>query len=203
MLDFHKYTWTGIVWVERRSRRRNLSSKLILISVVPVLSFCVNPLQADNGSGENISILMSSSVVDSPVGSVSSRRFAPGAVVDYSVAVTGPSFGGSPATFFVFANPIPPEMALFVGDIAGANSGPVAFVETDSSLKYAFEGLSSQTDALQFSNNGGKSFDYVPVRDAEGYDQSVTNIRIMPNGALMPANGRHTRFSVRYRTKVK
>ena len=94
-------------------------------------------------------------------------------------------------------------MALFVGDLGSGGSGPVAFVEIDSGVSYRFDGLTSGSDALAFSNNGGKSFDYVPVGDTEGYDTSVTHIKIVPIGALMPANGRHTRFAVRYRVRVK
>lgn len=186
-----------------QTHRRKSMAKLKLLGFLSILSLFANSSQAEDGAAENIAIQMSSEIVHSPVPAATTRRVLQGAIVDYSIAVTGPSVGASPPTFFILSNPIPDEMALFVGDLGNVGSGPVAFVQTDSGVSYRFEGLTSGSDALAFSNNKGKSFDYVPVGDTEGYDKSVTHIKIVPIGALMPANGRHTTFSVRYRVRVK
>lgn len=203
MPDFRKPSGTVKMITIRKTHRQKSTAKLVLLGFLSTLSFFANPLQAEDGAAENIAIQMSSEIVHSPVAAATTRRVVQGAIVDYSIAVAGPSVGASPPTFFVLKNPIPDEMALFVGDLGNVGSGPVAFVETDSGVSYRFEGLTSGSDALAFSNNGGKSFDYVPVGDTEGYDNRVTHIRIVPIGALMSTNGRHTRFSVRYRARVK
>ena len=203
MQDFRKPSGAVKMIQIRKTHRQIYTAKLALLGFLSTISFYANPSQAEEGTAENIAIQMSSEIVHSPIAEATARRVVQGAIIDYSIALAGPSVGASPPTFFVLNNPIPDEMALFVGDLGTVGSGPVAFVETDSGVSYRFEGLTSGSDALAFSNNGGKSFDYVPVGDIEGYDTSVTHIKIVPIGALMPANGRHTRFSVRYRVRVK
>ena len=187
----------------RKTYRQKSTAKLTLLGFLSTLSFFANPSQAEDDTAENIAIQMSSEIVHSPVPAAATRRVVQGAIVDHSIVVTGPSVGASPPTFFILSNPIPDEMALFVGDLGNVGSGPVAFVDTNSGVSYRFEGLTSGSDALAFSNNKGESFDYVPVGDPEGYDKSVTHIRILPIGAFVSTNGRHARFSVRYRARVK
>jgi hypothetical protein len=183
--------------------RIKIGSKLAVLAFLLVLPLFIYPLQANEIEPDQISIHMSSSVVHHPAGKSFARNVVTGAVVDYSTAVIGPTNGGIPGTSFALSNLIPGEMSLFVGDLGDAGSGPVAFGETDSGVSYRFEGLASASDDLEFSDNGGKAFDYVPTGDAEGYDDRVTHIRIVPTGAMMPIKGRQTRFSVRYRVRVK
>lgn len=161
------------------------------------------PAFADAGSGENIAIALSSSIVSSPVGQGDAAQVVPGAVLDYSISVTGPTLNGSPATSFMITDVVPEHLSLFVGDLDRSGAGPAVFVDNDSGLEFSFEGLTSSKDSVEFSNDGGKTFDYIPVADADGFDQNVTHIKLRPRGALLPVSGKYERFSLRYRMKVK
>ena len=61
------------------------------------------------------------------------------------------------------------------------SSSPVAFIDgagiTKSGLSYG---------SLSFSNDNGSSYGYSPVDDGEGYDDNITNYKIMLNGSMLP-----------------
>ncbi len=176
----------------------------IIPLVIALTSFAAPaPSLAESGTGENIAIALSSRLVASPVGNGDVARAVPGALVDYSVVVTGPLDNASPATSFAITDMIPDHLSLFVGDLSQAGTGPAAFIDNDSGMEFGFDGLASLTDSVEFSSDGGKTFNYIPVADADGCDQNVTHIKLRPRGALMPVDEKYERFSIRYRMKVK
>ena len=54
-------------------------------------------------------------------------------------------------------------------------------------------------DDLSFSNNGGASFVYTPVANADGVDPNVTHIRINPKGSMAPGSS----FTINLRAQVE
>jgi hypothetical protein len=74
---------------------------------------------------------------------------------------------------------------LYVGNVPGG-TGPVLFQDGSpgSGLTYTFTSLSSTTDDVDFSNNNGTSWTYVPTANASGVDPAVTHIRIRPKGSM-------------------
>src|SRR6478736_3671510 len=89
----------------------------------------------------------------------------------------------------VVSDPIPPNTALFVGNLGGSPAGPVSFIDSASTLTMAYTSLSSTTDDVDFSSDGGASWGYVPVPDAAGYDAAVTNLRVRPRGRMAAWSG--------------
>jgi len=73
-----------------------------------------------------------------------------------------------------------------VADLGAVGSGPVAFQDgtPTSNLTYTFISLASTTDDLEFSDDGGTSFTYVPTANSLGCDPAITHIRILPNGTF-------------------
>ena len=118
----------------------------------------------------------------SPVGS---QRRIPGAVVEYTVSISN-SGGASDANSVRISDPVPANTALRVADIAGAGSGPVAFVDgaTTSGLTYTYTSLASATDDAEFSSDGGTTWSYTPVPNASGCDPAVTHLRVNPKGTF-------------------
>ncbi|MEO9601226.1 hypothetical protein [Parasphingorhabdus sp.] len=161
------------------------------------------PVYADAGPSESLAIALSSDIVASSVGIDDSARAVPGAIVDFFVTVTGPGESGSPATSFAVVDMVPKHLSLFVGDLAQTGAGPAVFTDNDSGLKFSFDSLDSAKDSIEFSSDGGKTFDYIPFADADGFDQTVTHIKLRLRGALLPTSGKYERFSIRYRMKVK
>jgi hypothetical protein len=98
---------------------------------------------------------------------------------------------------------VPANTRLFVGNLGAPGSGPVAFVNgtPSSALTWTFTALNSATDDLDFSNDGGATWSYVPVPDVAGYDAAVTDIRMRPRG-LMPGGVGGPNFELRFHVMV-
>tara|TARA_R100001244_G_scaffold39766_1_gene35647 strand:- start:25523 stop:26137 length:615 start_codon:yes stop_codon:yes gene_type:complete len=189
---------------EDRCRRRPASRPRIgSLLVASILVAVPMPAFAQSGPGDNIAISLSSRIAGNLAGQGAASAVVAGTIVDFSVVVTGPSGRGTPATSFAISDKVPDHLSLFVGDLEMTGSGPATFSDYDSGLEFSFDGLSSLDDAVEFSSNGGKTFDYVPVADPDGFDANVTHIRLRPRGTLLATSGHSERFSFRYRMKVK
>jgi hypothetical protein len=95
----------------------------------------------------------------------------------------------------------PAQLRLCTVDIGTAGSGPVTFANgtPSSGLTWTYTSLASQTDNLDFSNNGGASWTYVPQPAGDGCDSAITNFRAKPSGALAAGGN----FSLRARYRIK
>ena len=128
------------------------------------------------------------SIVQDPIHGTSNAYTLPGARLRY--AIEAESIGNSPIDLdsMVIADKIPDNVILQVGDIDGAGSGPVLFTDgtPPSNLTYTFGGLADLTDDVDFSNNDGATFDYIPSGSA---DANVTDIRVSPKGIFNNATG--------------
>jgi hypothetical protein len=71
-------------------------------------------------------------------------------------------------------------------------------------LTYTFANLASGVDDVSFSNTGCTPFtNYIPVPDIDGFDASVTCIRINPKGVFAAASGgNNPNFEARFRVRV-
>ncbi len=108
----------------------------------------------------------------------------------------------------VMTDPVPTNVPLFLGDVGAPGSGPVAFADgvEASGLSYTFISLASAADDLEFSDDGGATFSYVPVPDASGFDANVTHLRVNPKGAFAATTALTTpnspSFSLTFRIRV-
>jgi len=153
-------------------------------------------------------ILISKTTVteSDPVNLASNPKAIPGAVVLNVISATNTGPGPADTDALVVTDPIPANTAIFVGDLAGAGSGPVVFTDgpVPGGLSYTFAGLGSPADDLEFSSDGGATWTYVPVPDASGFDPAVTHVRLAPRGAFLASDGvNHPTFTVRFRTRVQ
>jgi len=165
---------------------------------------CINwfPLLPD------IVLLKSVQTFSDPYNSETNPKAIPGAVMLYTVAASNQAVGATDADTVFITDPIPANTALFVGDINGVGSGPVLFTDgtspNDSGLSYAFISLDSVTDDVAFSNDGGTTYTYVPVPDADGCDTTVTHMRINPTGTFKAASGGDIpTFDVKFKVRVE
>ncbi len=134
-----------------------------------------------------------------------SQKRIPGAIVEY-LTLTSNAGGAADQDTFVVTDPVPANTALSVADIAGAGSGPVAFANgaTSSGLTYGFVSLASPTDDVDFSNDGGATWTYVPTPAGDGCDALVTNLRINPKGIFVADTATpDPSFSIRFRICVR
>lgn len=105
-----------------------------------------------------LAVVKSLATVSDPLGE-SNPKAIPGAVLDYTVKITNPNSGT--ATGVVFSDAVPANTKLYVSDI-NLRGGPVVFADAavlgigGSGLTYTYSGLSSKTDKIDFSSDGGK-----------------------------------------------
>ncbi|MGZ9076115.1 MAG: hypothetical protein ACXW13_10105, partial [Burkholderiaceae bacterium] len=145
-------------------------------------------------------------LVSDPVNGTTLPKAIPGAVVQYSILVTNSGAGTATNNTTVITDPIPANTRLFVANLGGPGSGPIAFVDgtPSSGLTYTFSGLGAGGDAVSFSNAAGcATFTYTPVPDANGFDAAVTCIRVNPTGTFAAASGgNNPNFELRFHVRV-
>ncbi len=153
-------------------------------------------------------ILVSKTTVteSDPVNLLANPKAIPGAVILNVISAVNTGPGAADVDALTMTDPIPVNTAVFVGDLAGGGSGPVEFADgaTPGGMNYTFGGLADPADDLEFSNDGGATWSYVPVPDALGFDPAVTHMRVAPKGAFAASDGvNHPSFSVSFKTRVE
>ncbi len=134
-----------------------------------------------------------------PVNGTTNPKHIPGGVAEYSLVATTPSSYSVTANTVVIADATPVDTDLVVTDIGVTGSGPAAFTPGASGLTYSFASLGSATDNIDFSNNGGTTWVYTPVANANGVDPAVTHVRVRPQGTMAASSSATVRL--RYRTR--
>jgi uncharacterized repeat protein (TIGR01451 family) len=173
----------------------------------------IDPDETNNSSSVDINVVEASlSVVKTavttsdPVNGATNPYNIPGATILYSIQVTNTGLGTADANSVFINDAIPANTQLFVGDL-GAGSGPVAFIQgaTSSGLAQpSFLGLGSLLDDIDFSNDNGATWTYIPVPDANGYDANVTNLRVNPQGVFAASDGvNNPSFTLRFQVVVE
>jgi parallel beta-helix repeat protein len=156
-------------------------------------------------SGPTLTYLKSVSVLSDPLNDTTNPKSIPGAMQVYTLRITNQGSGSVDNNTVAIVDAVPANTALFVQDLGGANSGPVAFTNGSptSALTYTYSGPGNPTDDLEFSNNGGASWVYTPVANADGCDPAVTHIRVRPKGTMAAASGAgNPFFEVRFRVRL-
>jgi parallel beta-helix repeat protein len=154
--------------------------------------------------GPGLSVAKSVQPVSDPVNNAANPKSIPGSVQLYNVRVTNGGSGPVDNNGVAIVDVIPANTRLFVGNIGAPGSGPVLFVNgsPSSGLTWTFTALNSATDNLDFSNDGGATWAYVPVPDANGYDAAVTHLRMRPQGTMPGNGGGNPYFELRFRVSV-
>ncbi len=152
-----------------------------------------------------LSIQKTSQVISDGINTTNPKRI-PGAIVEYTVTAKNSGYGKTDNNSVIISDAIPANTALYVGDISGAGTGPVRFVDGTpaSGLSYNFVSLSSSTDNLSFSNDGGVSFNYTPTPDVDGVDPAVTHIKMATLGSFLATSSAGSpNFQFLFRVRVQ
>jgi uncharacterized repeat protein (TIGR01451 family) len=155
--------------------------------------------------GPSIALVKSLLTVSDPINGATNPKAIQGAYIVYTVTATNSGLGASDSDTVVVIDVVPPDTEIFVNDFSGPGTGPIEFIDgaTASGLTYTFTSLSSGTDDIEFSDDDGSTYAYTPTADADGFDSSVTNIRVIPKSAFDAASGGDTpSFSLKYQIRV-
>jgi uncharacterized repeat protein (TIGR01451 family) len=133
-----------------------------------------------------LTLVKSSQASTDPVNGTVNPKLIPGARAGYTVTVANPNSFATTADSIVILDATPANLSLFVSHISGSSGGPIRFQNgaVPSGLTYTFTSLASTTDDVDFSNDGGSTWTYVPTPNIQGADSAVNRIRIRPKGAM-------------------
>lgn len=149
----------------------------------------------------NLTMVKASTAYSDPFNGTTNPKRIPASFVNYSIVVSNTGAGPVDSNAVVITDAIPANTELFVNDLGGAGSGPVAFADgaPSSGLTYTFTALGNGADDVSFSNNGGATYVYTPVPNGNGVDTTVTNIQINPKGIFTG----NSSFTLTFRVRVK
>ncbi|MEM8745037.1 MAG: DUF11 domain-containing protein, partial [Pseudomonadota bacterium] len=152
-----------------------------------------------------LSVTKVSSVIADPVNGTTNPKAIPGATIEYLITVTNTGTDAADADSVVIWDDGPADAKMCLLD---RNGGPVIFADpgSNSGLTYDYGGTGSPpldlgvtTDDLEFSNDDGTSFAYVPTADGDNCDDAITDFRVRPGGAF--AGGSSVTLRVRYQVE--
>lgn len=148
----------------------------------------------------SLSATKTSTVFSDPVNGATNAKAIPGSIIDYAITVSNTGLVATDNGQVSIVDQVPPQTKFCLADLA-AGAGPILFQNSSgtSGLNYSFLGLANTTDSLSFSSNGGVSYNYVPVADADGCDANITHFRVNPAGAFNEA----TTITLRARFRIK
>ena len=159
-----------------------------------------------------ITLLKTVAIISDPVNGATNPKFIPGAVAEYSIIVSNSS-GSADNNSTIITDAVPANTALYVNDLGGAGSGPVQFIQgtTSSTLTYGFTALNNLADDVDFSIDGGTTWNAVPVpatgvagQPNVGCDLTINRIRINPKGAFIGnATVPNPSFQLKFRACVQ
>jgi len=129
-------------------------------------------------------------ILEDPVTGDTAPFALPGARIRYTITAESRGNISVDTDTVIIVDAISDDLALIVDDIAGTGSGPIQFTNgtLDSQLTYSYGGFADTTDDVDFSNDGGNTFSYVPDPDPDGTDSAITHIRVTPKGAFDAAS---------------
>jgi uncharacterized repeat protein (TIGR01451 family) len=147
-----------------------------------------------------ITVVKASQAYSDPANGTTNAKLIPGSYAHYVITVANPAPYPIDSDSIIVTDPTPTNLALFVNNLP-STSAPVLFQQggTSSTLTFTYTSLSSSTDDVDFSSNGGSTWTYTPAPDASGFDSAVTNIRIRPKGTMAASSS----FSLTIRYKVE
>ena len=144
-------------------------------------------------------------VISDPVNGSSNPKAIPGAVIDYSVRASNTGTLSSDLNSTMLVQAIAADSEFYVG--TDSSISPVTFVNGSGNnrtgLTFTFDSLTSTTDSLEFSSDGGNTFGYQPGAGADGFDPAITHFRLRLDGSMNPSLGNlQPYFDYQYRVRL-
>lgn len=143
----------------------------------------------------SLSVTKMSALISDPANGTDNPKAIPGALIEYVITISNSGTSATDADSVVIWDQGPADATLCRLSQPG---GPVSWNDPggSSGLTYAFAAIGSGTDDVEFSNDGGVSWNYTPIADANGCDAAITDFRLLPGGALEA--GRSVELRARY-----
>lgn len=133
----------------------------------------------------NLQVSLNPMVITDPINATSNPKSLPGSRSRLRVEVANVGDGAPAENTVTFSNSIPANSWLYLP------ASPFTFTQggVPSGLSFSYVDPSSTTDSVDFSDDGGLTFDYEPAPAADGSAVNVTDIRVTPTGKMNCATG--------------
>ena len=146
---------------------------------------------------EPLSISKEVVTTSDPVNGTSFPKAIPSAVLVYTLEVENPGALAPDGGSIVVTDTLPEALELCVTTLC-MPGGPVVFDASGSPVP-----VGATLDSVAYSDNGGTSFTYTPVPDADGFDDDVEAVRISLSGSLAPlSNAGAASFELRFAVRL-
>lgn len=141
-----------------------------------------------------------SSIISDPVNGSTNPKAIPGALIEYLITVSNTGQDTPDTNSVVVTDDAPADAKMCLAGFSGG-TGPIRFNggSPSSGLTYTYTALDNGSDDLQFSSDGGASWNYTPTPDAQGCDSAISDFRVNPKGTFAGS----TNFSLRARFIVE
>jgi uncharacterized repeat protein (TIGR01451 family) len=144
--------------------------------------------------------------INDPVNGSNNPKSIPGAVARYTITVNNQGEGQADDSTVIISDVVPTNTELFTGGLSSTPPFTFANGSPTSGLNCTFISLSSLTDCIDFSNDGGSTWVYAPNASLD-YDPAVTHIRFkltgVFNGAPVPATAPYPSFTLNFSTRIR
>lgn len=153
----------------------------------------------------NITMTHSVVVNNDPVNGANLPKAIPGAQVLKTVDLVNEGKLSTDVGSFTLVQSITSDLAMNVNDWSGM--GPILIQQGSglekSGVGFTFTTLADTADGLAFSNDGGVSFNYTPVADADGFDANVTDFRLTFSGHFLPSITTQPKLQYQYLVRIE
>jgi len=153
----------------------------------------------------NITMTHSVVVNNDPVNGTNLPKAIPGAQVLKIVDLVNEGKLSTDVGSFTLVQSIPSDLAMNVNNWSGM--GPILIQQgsglEQSGVGFTFTTLADTADGLAFSNDGGVSFNYIPVADAEGFDANITDFRLTFSGHFLPSLTTQPTLQYQYLVRIE
>jgi len=141
----------------------------------------------------SFTIVRSMSTISDPVNNTTEPLAIPGAVMEYSIAVANDGDASPDADSVYVTAPVDST-----NEACDVTTG-VSFIDGATTSALTLGTVTYSSTAAP----GPYVYDYTPVADGQGYDGSVTSIKINTTGTMAFGGSPSPSFTVKFRTKVK
>ncbi|QDC44267.1 hypothetical protein [Methylophilus medardicus] len=140
-------------------------------------------------------------VLNDPVNGTTNPKMIPGAVVEYTIRITNSGNGTVDNNSIVITDPIPVNGTLFTGNVSGGAPYQFTNGSPSSGITCPFTALGNLTDCVDFSNDGGATWTYVPNGS---YDSAVRHLRFKTTGAMAANTGTgNPFFEIKFNVQIQ
>lgn len=187
-------TNTSVCW-EKTQSGEALACPSYLVTTDSDVSSFINSRGVNNNSAPEIMLSKSVVTIYDPYNEESNPKAIPGSVLEYTITATNSGPLAADNNSIRLTDVVPTNTKLCVANVGYCSIPSFADGSPTSALALS---------ATNYSDNGGSSYGYPAVADADGADSSVTNLEFQTTGAFAAKTGATAPlFTVKFRIVVE